>query len=105
MNGEKHESLKLRLDHAWGHLTRAEMRMASGNFTLAMADLNKALKLDPSFTEALLTRGYLRYLQKDASGALRDMKEANRSASEKSNLLSYLDRLQMRIPQKELDLN
>ena len=101
MNGEKHESLKLRLDHAWGHLTRAEMRMASGKFTLAMADLNEALTLDPQFTEALVTRGYLRYLQNDATGAIRDMKEANEFATERWHLISYLDKLQIRIPQKE----
>ncbi len=98
MSGERTESLKLRLDHAWGHLTRAEMRMASGKLTLAMLDLNEALKLDPRFTEALVTRGYLRYMQNDSSGALRDMKEANEITDEKEKIVTYLDKLHGRIP-------
>ncbi|MDP6958334.1 MAG: hypothetical protein QF645_05915 [Planctomycetota bacterium] len=97
MSVEKIESAPHRLDHAWGHLTRAEMGMASGNFLRAMEDLNEALGLEPQFTEALITRGYLRFLQKDLRGSLRDMNAANEISGEKMEIISYLEKIHQRV--------
>ena len=97
MSVEKIESAPHRLDQAWGHLTRAEMRMASGNFLRSMEDLNEALELEPQFTEAFVTRGYLRFLQKDLRGSLRDMNAANEISGDKMRIISYLEKLHQRV--------
>ena len=98
MNDEKGTSLKLRLDRAWGLLTRAEMRMATGKYQTAMDDLTRALEIDPGFSEALITRGYLRYLQKDFSGALLDLETAGFRAPGKREGVTYLHKLKERVP-------
>ena len=97
MNGERSLSLKLRLDRAWGLLTRAEIRMATGKFQTAMDDLSRALEVDPDFTEALITRGYLRYLREDFSGALTDLEEASSRAEGNDEVVIYLKKLKERI--------
>ena len=102
MDGERGASLKLRLDRAWGLLTRAEMRMATGKYQTAMDDLVRALQIDPDFTEALVTRGYLRYMQEDYPGALIDLETAGIHAQGNEEVVTYLDKLKARVPGGEM---
>ena len=94
---ERGASLKLRLDRAWGLLTRAEMRMATGKLQTALDDLNQAIRIDENFVEALVTRGYLNYLREDFAGALSDLKTAGNRA-EKGLVIVYLEKLRSRLP-------
>src|SRR5262249_46966009 len=76
-------------------LARAQARIANRQPALAMADLDKALSLEPA-PQTYALRAQLRISERDAAGAAQDIDEAARLAPETSDLhlgLGDLDRL------------
>ena len=55
---------------------RANAHIAAKQIGLAMADLDQALRLEPSMTSALILRARLRLAERDRSGAVEDLDSA-----------------------------
>lgn len=56
--------------------TRAAIRIAQGDETSALADIEKALEVDPALGGLYLTRGHLSFRKRDCEAALRDYSKA-----------------------------
>jgi len=65
-------------DYTPGYLTRAQMYLELNDTTNAMADLNKAIEIDPYTAQSFSARGLLYFQQKDYNKALADLDEAIR---------------------------
>ncbi|MBK5195878.1 MAG: tetratricopeptide repeat protein [Proteiniphilum sp.] len=65
-------------DYTPGYLTRAQMYLELNDTTNAMADLNKAIEIDPYTSQSFSARGLLYFQQKDYNKALADLDEAIR---------------------------
>ena len=65
-------------DYTPGYLTRAQMYLELNDTTSAMADLNKAIEIDPYTAQSFSARGLLHFQQKEFNNALADLDEAIR---------------------------
>ena len=59
-----------------GYLEWGIMHFKRGDFEAAIADFNKALRLDPNYSDAFLGRGDVRYARGDLDGAIADYDKA-----------------------------
>ena len=65
-------------DYTPGYLTRAQMYLELNDTTRAMADLNKAIEIDPYTAQSFSARGLLHFQQKEFNKALADLDESIR---------------------------
>jgi tetratricopeptide (TPR) repeat protein len=65
-------------DYTPGYLTRAQMYLELNDTTRAMADLNKAIEIDPYTAQSFSARGLLYFQQKEFNKALADLDESIR---------------------------
>ncbi len=65
-------------DYTPGYLTRAQMYLEQGDTIRAMADLDKAIEIDPYTAQSFSARGLLYLQQKEYNKALADLDEAIR---------------------------
>ncbi len=65
-------------DYTPGYLTRSQMYLEQGDTIRAMADLDKAIEIDPYTAQSFSVRGLLYLQQKEYNKALADLDEAIR---------------------------
>lgn len=62
--------------HPWAYNNRSSVRAKLGDKEGALADVNKALEIDPDYAESYLQRSYIRSEWEDREGALADVNKA-----------------------------
>ena len=74
----------------WPSLPRGDLYRGTGDFTSAMADMNEAIRLDPNFAPAYVTRGRLSYMLGNNPAALEDFTKSIKLDADGTN--AYFNR-------------
>jgi tetratricopeptide (TPR) repeat protein len=70
-------AIKEKPDYAYAYFLRGYLQSQLKNYPAALADYNRAISLNPKFTEAYRNRGILKFSQlKDPAGAFADFNQA-----------------------------
>src|SRR5262249_7039308 len=75
--------------YAFGWWNRGETYLRMGNYDKSLADLNKAVELDPNSSYALMQRGNAKRGKKDFPGAIADLTASLKILNNSSYALMY----------------